>query len=77
MLKRLGYTVEAVSRKKADCSDYLKQLGAEAVLHPDEVAMEKKRPLAQAALRAAIVDPVGGPMAPDLLASCTTAVVWL
>ena len=67
MLKRLGYTVEAVSRKKADCSDYLKQLGAEAVLHPDEVAMEKKRPLAQQRW-AAIVDPVGGPMLPDLLA---------
>ncbi|WP_321433882.1 oxidoreductase [Trichococcus flocculiformis] len=68
MLKRLGYTVEAVSRKKADCTDYLKKgLGAEAVLHPDEVALEKKRPLAQQRW-AAIVDPVGGPMLPDLLA---------
>ena len=68
MLKRLGNTVEAVSRKKADCTDYLKKgLGAEAVLHPDEVALEKKRPLAQQRW-AAIVDPVGGPMLPDLLA---------
>jgi acrylyl-CoA reductase (NADPH) len=67
MLKRLGYTVDAVSRKKADCVDYLEKLGAEVVLHPDEVALEKKRPLAQQRW-SAIVDPVGGPMLPELLA---------
>lgn len=67
MLKRVGYTVEAVSRKKAEYTDYLNSLGAGTVLHPGEVALDKKRPLAQQRW-SAIVDPVGGPMLPDLLA---------
>jgi len=67
MLKRRGYTIEAKSRKKADCTDYLKQLGASAVLHPAEASLEKTRPLAQQRWSAS-VDPVGGPMLPDLLA---------
>lgn len=67
MLHKLGYSVAAASRKKAEYSSYLTDLGAASVLHPDEVALEKKRPLAKQRW-AAVIDPVGGAMLPELLA---------
>jgi len=67
MLHKRGYSVAAASRKKAEYSSYLLGLGASLVLHPDEVALGKKSPLAKQRW-AAVVDPVGGAMVPELLA---------
>lgn len=67
ILDKLGYTVAAESRKKETSSDYLRQLGADEVLHPDEAQLEKRKPLAKQRWQA-IIDPVGGEYLSDYLA---------
>lgn len=67
ILDKLGYTVAAESRKKETSSDYLRQLGADEVLHPDEAQLEKRKPLAKQRWQA-IIDSVGGEYLSDYLA---------
>lgn len=67
ILHQLGYTVEAVSRKKDSASAYLTALGADTVSTPEDIRLEKFKPLA-ARKWAAVVDPVGGKDLPHVFA---------
>lgn len=67
MLSRLGYSIEAVSRKKAQSADYLQKLGAQTILSLEDIQLAKAKPLAKTRW-SAIVDPVGGPQLASLLA---------
>lgn len=67
ILDKLGYTVQAETRKKETESDYLQQLGAASVLHPEEAQLEKQKPLAKQRWQA-VIDPVGGDRMGDYLA---------
>lgn len=67
MLSKLGYRVTASSRK-ADEFEFLKKLGAEDIINPEELSNPKKRPLLKQQWAAA-VDPVAGEYLPVILAS--------
>lgn len=67
MLSQLGYKVIAESRKKDSSTSYLEGLGATGAVLPEEVQMEKPRPLGSQ-LWQAVVDPVGGDKLGDYLA---------
>lgn len=65
LLAHNGYTVAGVSGKP-DAADYLKRLGAEAVLTREKVLDESQRPLL-AERWAGVIDTVGGPMLASVL----------
>lgn len=66
LLHRLGYTnITAVSRKKADVA-WLKDLGATAIVEPEEILPEKVKPLNKQRI-AAVIDSVGGDLLAGLL----------
>lgn len=67
MLSNKGYSVIAESRKKESQADYLFNLGAKEVFSPEEIQLEKKKPLSHQRFQA-IVDPVGGENLADYLA---------
>lgn len=67
MLSKLGYPVEAETRKKTTQQDYLVAIGANRVTHPDEAHLEKRKPLAKQRWQA-VIDPVGGEYLSDYLA---------
>lgn len=67
MLSKLGYPVEAETRKKTTQQDYLVAIGANRVIHPDEAHLEKRKPLAKQRWQA-VIDPVGGEYLSDYLA---------
>ncbi|WP_035051284.1 acrylyl-CoA reductase family protein [Carnobacterium pleistocenium] len=67
ILSKLGYPVEAESRKKAEQQDYLVAIGADKVIHPDESHLEKRKPLSKQRWQA-VIDPVGGEYLSDYLA---------
>ncbi|MCA9765684.1 MAG: oxidoreductase [Carnobacterium sp.] len=67
MLDKLGYSVEAVSRKKEQSANYLSSLGAKSILSPTDIDLPKSKPLAKPRW-SAIIDPVGGPQLSSLLA---------
>lgn len=67
MLSKLGYPVEAESRKKIEQQAYLTAIGANSVIHPDEAHLEKRKPLAKQRWEA-VIDPVGGEYLSDYLA---------
>ncbi|MBM6614593.1 YhdH/YhfP family quinone oxidoreductase [Desemzia sp. RIT804] len=67
ILAKLNYTVATVSRKKEQAADYLTRLGAQQILHPDEIRLEPAKPLAKQRW-AGVVDPVGGEQLPHLFA---------
>ncbi|SEK62696.1 putative quinone oxidoreductase, YhdH/YhfP family [Carnobacterium iners] len=67
MLDKLGYSVEAVSRKKEQSADYLSSLGAKSILSIADIDLPKPKPLAKPRW-SAIIDPVGGPQLSTLLA---------
>ncbi|WP_414842068.1 YhdH/YhfP family quinone oxidoreductase [Enterococcus saccharolyticus] len=66
LLHRLGYTnITAVSRKKADVA-WLKDLGATAIVEPEEILPEQVKPLNKQRI-AAVIDSVGGDLLAGLL----------
>ena len=67
ILRNLNYTIEAVSRKKETSTAYLTGLGADTILHPDEVRLDPLKPLAKQRW-SGVVDPVGGEQLPHLFA---------
>jgi putative YhdH/YhfP family quinone oxidoreductase len=67
LLKRIGYTVVAVSGKP-DRREWLKSLGASCVVERDTVTDDSKRPLL-ASRWAGVIDTVGGAMLASLLRS--------
>ncbi|WP_033828730.1 NADPH:quinone oxidoreductase family protein [Bacillus andreraoultii] len=67
MLKKLGYTITASTRKTAE-HDYLKQIGASEIISLDELSNPKKRPLLKQRW-AACIDPVAGEYLPTILSS--------
>lgn len=67
MLKKLGYTVTA-STRKTDMHDYVKKLGAEEVISPEDLTNPKNKALLKQRWQAA-VDPVAGDYLPVILAS--------
>lgn len=60
LLHRIGFTVHAVSGKQ-EAADWLKELGAEAVLSRDELLDDSGRPLLKGEY-AGVIDTVGGPL---------------
>lgn len=67
MLKKIGYTVTASSRKQSE-HDFLKEIGADEVISPDELTNPKNKVLLKQKWQAA-VDPVAGEYLPIILAS--------
>ncbi|MGY3777861.1 oxidoreductase [Isobaculum melis] len=68
MLKALGYQkIVASSRKATSQKDFLAQLGATEILSPEDLPLEKNRPLAKQKWHG-VIDPVAGPLMPQLFA---------
>lgn len=67
LFSKLGFEVHALSSKKETQEDYLKSLGANSVLHPDELELSDS-PLAKAKY-AGVVDNVGGEFLSKVLAN--------
>lgn len=67
MLKKLGYTVTASSRKQSE-HEFLKQIGADEIISPDELMNPNHKALLKQKWQAA-VDPVAGEYLSVILAS--------
>lgn len=68
MLKALGYQkIVASSRKVTQQKEFLTQLGATEILAPEDLQLEKNRPLAKQKWHG-VIDPVAGPFMPQLFA---------
>lgn len=66
MLAKLGYKNITVLSRKAETADWLKELGAQTVLSPEEFLPEKKKPLARQQFDF-LIDTVGGKLLSQLL----------
>lgn len=66
ILSKLGYSVIAATRQLDEAGDYLRELGASSLIHPDDILLDKPRPLAKRRWAGA-VENLGGDFVPAIL----------